>query len=394
MTIPEVSVNESSPIFNISHDEGAFTNNTNGTLFPSAPVEAGGSFFDVYFSLPRFSIETTLALLTATLNGFILAAVRNAHSSQSRSVYNTLFVNLAVADILSCILSWLCNNIFFLFSKHLKYYRDTGDMCQLFVYLVAAAFVSNGFGIVSTLTMLGFTTVQYFAICRPLQHLSILRPKKVCIYIGVSWILSILAGFLPFFVLLGMSRGQPCNLHMLLTISSVVTVGSNTCMAILAVIYVAITVLCIRIYIEIRLVHKQMARLRYGQDFQGEKKAFITIIILLSTLTLFFIPYSILYVVNINSQNDMAGLQSQSFIYYMNLLPYLKFLSDPIIYGLRMREVRDGCILFALKCGFGKCKCMRSDMTLLQRNPRSSGMAMQTMTSFTRGTSETFYGKD
>ena len=377
-----------SPTANLSQGGDVLNVSTNHT-----PASGGGGlFFDTYFSLPRFSIETTLALVTASLNGLILAAVRNAHSSRSRSVYNTLFVNLAVADILSCILSWLCNNIFFLFSKHLKQYQGPGNMCQLFVYLVAAAFVSNGFGIVSTLTMLGFTTVQYFAICRPLQHLSILRPKKVCIFICCSWVVSIFSGFLPFLVLLGMSRGRVCNYSLLLLIMDVVTIGSNVCLGILSVIYVVIVVLCFRIYLEIRLVHCQMARLRYDQDFQGEKKAFITIIILLSTLTLFFIPYSILYVVTFNSEHGLGGMQNSALIYYMNFLPYLKFLSDPIIYGLRMREVRDGCLRFALKCGLDRCVCFKSDVTLLQRHPQSS-MTLHHMNSF-RATSGTYYVKD
>jgi len=46
----------------------------------------------------------------------------------------------------------------------------------------------------------------------------------------------------------------------------------------------------------------------------------------------------------------------------MNLLPYVKFTSDPVIYGLRMREVKVGFLMVirgfcALRRGVSDCLC-------------------------------------
>ena len=273
-----------------------------------------------------------------------------ARYHRSKAVYNTLFVNLMVANMMTCALSWLCNNVIFFFEERLlTMVMATFNFCRLYVYLTAAVFVTSASGIVSTLTMLGFTVVQYLAVCKALHHQTILRKSKVRVFIACSWILSLLAGIVPFLILLFVSENRACDLDLLAIILQVVIAGADTCVALVTVIFIVIVCLCIRIFVQLRTRGERIAEHRQERNMmKGEKRAFITIVILVVTLATLVIPYTVIYMLSLNSTQDM-GIQSQAVIYYMNLLPYLKFLSDPLIYGLRMREFKDGCISIGAK---------------------------------------------
>lgn len=331
-------------------------NSTQNTLFSNVSLNVelhNESFFDVYYSVPRFSIETVLASAAGLCNISVLLAVKNAKGR--RSVYNTLFVNLAVANILSCALSWLCNNILMLFSRRLISF----PMCTIFVYMTAAAFVSNAFGLVSTLIMLGFATVQYFAVCHPLHHISIVTTKRIRVFIITSWTFSVAAGCLPWVILLGLSSKLPCDIAFSELLEKVMSTGSNICVSSVSIVYITIISICVRIYTEIQSIHQCIMRYRQERSLKAERRAFVTIVILLATLTVFFIPHTIAYLVSVNIDRDKA-MDKSVLIYYMNMMPYFKFLLDPLIYGLRMREVRDGCIHILFKLGIHACMRVRS----------------------------------
>ncbi len=341
------------------------SNLTQVASMPADDLESGGTaFFSTYFSIPRFSAETLLASLATLANAVTLLAVVCSRCQRARSVYNRLFINLAVANMMSCTLSWLCNNLLFLFNKEIVHLIVTSfNMCRLFVYLTAAVFVSSAFGIVSTVTMLGFTSVQYFAICRPLHHQAIFRTTRTRLFLAAAWGLSLLCSFLPFLALVIIAQQRDCSADLLTLISNFVVYGVNCCVGIVGAIYAIIIVLCVRIFYEIKVIGMRISRHRNErQDVKAERRAFVTIVILLCTLTVFFTPYSVIYVVSLNSKNPGFGFKDEGIIYYMTILPYFKFLSDPLIYGLRMREVKDGCLRMLAKCGLGNCPCLKSQM--------------------------------
>jgi len=71
---------------------------------------------------------------------------------------------------------------------------------------------------------------------------------------------------------------------------------------------------------------------------------------MLATLGVFFAPYMTIHVLSLNLPAASDYLHDSAVVYYMNVLPYLKFASDPIIYGLRMREVKVGFLLVIRGC--------------------------------------------
>jgi len=98
---------------------------------------------EVYYSPKRFATETICALVAATANISVLIAMRRAYDimavgqNRTSSAYSLLFVNLSVANSLSCVLSWLSNNSLFMFSSQLIELLVT-EPCLFFIYRVGS----------------------------------------------------------------------------------------------------------------------------------------------------------------------------------------------------------------------------------------------------------------
>ncbi|ELT95936.1 hypothetical protein CAPTEDRAFT_186654 [Capitella teleta] len=324
----------------------------------SASDDSNG-FFNVYFSTPRFATETALAITSTVVNFVVLACIHQTKTHRTGTVYNALFVNLVMANICTCILAWFCNNSIMLFELPLlRLILIQNRPCTAFVYLMAAVFLQAAAGIVVTLTMLGFATVQYLAICKPLEHLHMVSKSRLICFIAVSWAVSLLCGIVPSIVLYIISERLECDDDLLNHILNIAGVGNKVSVVIVGSIFLVIVVLCCRIYIEVKRLQRRLSRFRFDQDVNYEKKAFITTVILLATLTFFFLPYITAYLI---SYNPGTG-KDTALIYYMTLLPYFKFLSDPLIYGARMREVREACFRLSVQCGFKGCVCLVRDI--------------------------------
>jgi len=66
----------------------------------------------------------------------------------------------------------------------------------------------------------------------------------------------------------------------------------------------------------------------------------VTTVILLATLTFFFLPHTVYFFISLNTDTSqhqsMSPVASFLLVLYMTLLPYLKMISDPLVYGVRM----------------------------------------------------------
>ena len=240
------------------------------------------------------------------------------------------------------------------------WFSEKQTICEIFVYLMVAALVAISFGIVGTLTMLAFSTVQYFAICDPLHHQEIASKRRIWVFICSSWILTLGSTLIPFVIMYTSVKHGECGESMLSQILFTTVLSTNISIAVILIVYVIIVTICLRIYAEIWKLQRRLSQFRTDQDLNNKQKAFVTILIMIATLTLCFIPFAVVYVVSLNS-NSLESMQSDVLIYYMNLLPYVKYISDPIVYGSRNREIKTVCCKILLKIGFLKnCWCMRN----------------------------------
>jgi len=91
----------------------------------SETQHSSASLLDVYYSPNRFAAETVCASVAAAANILVLVAMRRAYDimavgqNRTSTAYSILFVNLSIANSLSCILSWLANNSLFMFNRQL-----------------------------------------------------------------------------------------------------------------------------------------------------------------------------------------------------------------------------------------------------------------------------------
>lgn len=346
---------------------------SNDTDTPSLlPPSSSSNFFETYYSQARLILEASLAFLAVMLNCVALTAMlcgRSRRTHHRLSLYSILFINLSVANTLSCCLFLLSNNALVLLQRTFLHLFHL-NLCLFFTHLLAAIFLSSAFSIITILTMFAFSIIQYLAICRPLQQLRVLRRKNLYVFVVCSWVLAFTFGLVPYLIALLVTRQRPCEEWFIQLLLRISTIETNTCTFIVGLFYLLIVILSGRIYAEIRSGRRLMTQIRADHDLRGEKRAFFTILFLLSTLTLFLVPYMIVHLLSLNYA-DSRLLHNPLIIYYMNMMPYIKYMTDPVIYGLRMRELKDVCTAVRVTC------CGRHDDAPPTTPTRATTMSQQ-----------------
>jgi len=88
-----------------------------------------------------------------TLNVLVVSVIgRFSVTRKKTSVYNILFVNLAVTNALTSILLWFANNLLFLFHDAMMKLSHRNS-CAFMVSLAAVLFISLAFGDLHTLSI-------------------------------------------------------------------------------------------------------------------------------------------------------------------------------------------------------------------------------------------------
>jgi len=105
-----------------------------------------------------------------------------------------------------------------------------------------------------------------------------------------------------------------------------------------------------------------------------DRKAFVTTVILLTTLTFFFLPHTIYFFISLNtdtSHESMSPVTSFLVMLYMTLLPYLKMICDPLVYGVRMCRRTPAGVLTTSRAAYfdaaSTAAVLRAVPTTLQR---------------------------
>ena len=289
---------------------------------------AAAGFFQTYYSTERFIAECILATVATACN--VIALVINRGHTYQHPAYHSLFRNLSISNALAASASWLTNNVMYLFSRELL---SMHNICHVLVVLLSLNLFSTAFGLISGMTLVGFGIIHYLAICWPLRYDGIMTRARIRAGIVIIWLMGPIISFWPIPAHYINLRFEPtCSVEY---IEYLTLVGSDFSMAVLFMCYITLTCMCLRIYYEIRKLQRRLAANLWVDDLQYEKKALITIVLLVGTMTLFFLPYSIVYLFSLNSWTPSLN-EDPAVLYYMMLLPYLKYATDPVIYGKRM----------------------------------------------------------
>ncbi len=287
----------------------------------------GEGFFDNYYSWVRFGLETTVACISVLSNTVMLLLFRGTRHQRHYS-YIALFKNLLVANVLSTVTSWLTNNLIFLFRVQMEH---MDSHCHSMLLMLTANVITKVFGAVSVLSLLGLSVVHCLAVCYPIAYVLQMNTTRVHVTIFVCWSVTSLAALMEILVCVGRLTSGHCGENEWKFISMVLQVDANITIVCLTASYVIIIALCARIAVEIRTLEKRLSRLCWTDNLQQERGTFRSIVGLSITMTLFIFPYHVLYFASMNF-NVEALSANTGVMYYMNLLPYAKFATDPVFF--------------------------------------------------------------
>lgn len=282
----------------------------------------------------RFIPYTVLAACGLTFNMLSLMAITRIRGG--RSVHHTLLMNLAVCDICGSVLLWMYYNSPYIFPL----FRPSNLEHCLFIFMVLVApFILSL--CCSCLSLLTLALNQYIAICDPLFSTTKITKRKACFCILIIWTLSIVSAHIPALLMLIKTRYEQC----IYFVNSMGQASLEICTYALAALIIVIVILYIRIYSEVvryrRRTPQLNRRTRGDSEAEHNYKAFITTFLLAGMLLVFWLPFLTLNFITAHvSMDSISDFVLYMKFYFLDFMPMLNFITDPIIYGIRMREIR------------------------------------------------------
>ena len=254
-----------------------------------------------------------------------------------RTVHHTLLLNLAMCDMSGSMLLWMYYNSPIIFHQ----FQVTGiEHCLFIVCVLCGSFILSL--CLSSLSLLSLALNQYLAICNPLVSTTTITRGKACCCIITIWLISATCAMIPGFSLLIRSRFSHCKYYA----ASMGETSLEMCTYAMAALIIIIVILYGRIYREIVRYRMRTPALTNrrprSNDTEHNYKAFITILLLSSTLIFFWLPFMVFHF--ISAHVDISFIPDSVLyakFYVIDFMPMLNYITDPIIYGIRMREIRD-----------------------------------------------------
>ncbi|XP_003741453.1 adrenocorticotropic hormone receptor-like [Galendromus occidentalis] len=198
----------------------------------------------------------------------------------------------------------------------------------------------------SALHLLALAINHYVGILRPLHYASTVTRRRLTLVIIALWVV-------PFIIYLFLFLDRPendfyrmdCNFQFMKKLPFRLTVSSLFCVPL-----IIMTVLYIHIFITVKRNHSGFLMGQKNQagnqHIKRNVKAVITTLLILGTYLIGYMPAVVFYVLTCDEclcpLSKLSGRTVTVFGVLTNCLIFVKCLSDPIIYTIRMPEVRNG----------------------------------------------------
>ena len=319
--------------------DDSFTGNKEGT-----------DFFNTYNSTVRFVMEVVLAIAAVSCN--LVALGLSRRHRYHHHAYRALFWNMSIANTLSAISAFLGNNSIKVLSLWPPRPEEICIWLRMFTALNFSAMV---FPLVAASALLGFALVHYLLLCQPLHSDRLLYPNNVRRVLVLSWLFCTCLGTgLSMWITLGSDDAAGrCDKR---KIPFILVIGTDIFVTLISLIYMAVIGFTTKLYFEIKGLRRNLGRIVFFDDLQTERRTLRTLILLLSVTAIFWCPYYIFYTLSLNT--SWITVTDNSFIVYsMTMLPYLKYCSDPLIYGKRMLGLQQEITRIANRT---KCMCKKN----------------------------------
>ncbi|CAH1773897.1 unnamed protein product, partial [Owenia fusiformis] len=291
----------------------------------------------------------------AILGNSLLIAVLNQIPGKKTHL---LIINLAIGD--------LGEAAMFLIDEII--YPWTGS--EPCVTMVTSA-IFRMFDCVSILSLFALAISQTMAICRPLHYPSLVTRTRVRMTVLIIWLVSLVLPLIGILVPLGDSNWASCSwTH----IAYDVTEWIFSIVLIFEVF--VIIVLYVRAYLQVQAYKNRKSELTQGMSVEQNRKAFLTTMIVLSTLVITWLPYLMyrFFVWNIMfkfNPDSVTEVHTDVYMNFIVFLPVVNTISDPIIYGARMPDVQRGLKRF-FKCCQKNRDIQRNDTTSFTTSLRTN----------------------
>ncbi|CAH1798271.1 unnamed protein product [Owenia fusiformis] len=265
-------------------------------------------------------ISTVLCLLSAGAN--LLSMIAIQHIPGNSTPIHMLYINLAVADMMGAVatfVSQIGTRISFNWVRDIPTLNVLGHTDAVGFVLLVFFYCGSAF------TLLIFSILRYVAIAYPLKYSAIFTKKNIFVFVTICWIVSAVISA-PGLCGIIFKRNPHCK------------PWNYVWPCIIGGVFIAVVALYARVS---RGLWSRSNSAVSEHQADDNYKAFVTTLILTSTLLISMLPFVIFKILRLHAEqtDKITPFVFNNFICY---LPYINFLSDPLVYGARTRDVREG----------------------------------------------------
>ncbi|XP_013395986.1 adenosine receptor A2b [Lingula anatina] len=320
----------------------------NGSLWPVMNSSPSPNVTSDDYESQEIFISIGLAIATLGLIGNIVSLMALSKMRRPLEPLHLHLINLAVSDLVVVALTLVSSAIYLM------------NLKEVFPKFSEAMCIARIFSEVSFICLLapllatsGLVINQYLAVTRLLKYKSTVTRKRVYHYITFTWGLTIAVGILLHVTAVALQQNNPQDdetpSNLTVTLCKVYDSSDDVYYQLSAytysVLFLAITLIVSSFYCKTcTAVQREMADVEVNRRHSSvERKVNVTIALLFGTIILFWLPgiadglVTIVYFSK-NQQCTACMIFHQT----TNLWFFANSVFDPLIYGVRLPQVREG----------------------------------------------------